>query len=181
MSTPARHPIIEEDLRQIAAADLPWALLAGKTVLVTGANGFLPAYMVETLLYRNEHAAGPATQVIGLVRNRARAEARFAAYRGRPDLRLLVQDVCEPVVLAEPVHFIIHAASQASPKYYGRDPVGTDDHKIDLAFGHKRRSGSVGNDHMGDLFVKKFPGGQPGPLTTGPCLVHINKNIFSGP
>jgi nucleoside-diphosphate-sugar epimerase len=125
MSTPARHPIIEEDLRQIAAADLPWALLAGKTVLVTGANGFLPAYMVETLLYRNEHAAGPATQVIGLVRNRARAEARFAAYRGRPDLRLLVQDVCEPVVLAEPVHCIIHAASQASPKYYGRDPVGT--------------------------------------------------------
>jgi len=125
MSVPARHPVIEEDLRQIAAADLPWSALVGKTVLVTGANGFVPAYMVETLLYRNEHAGGRPTQVIGLVRNHERAKARFAAYRGRADLRLLVQDVCEPVTLSGPVHFIIHAASQASPKYYGKDPVGT--------------------------------------------------------
>ena len=40
-------------------------------------------------------------------------------------MRLLVQDVCEPVALDEPIHFIVHAASQASPKYYGTDPVGT--------------------------------------------------------
>ena len=28
-------------------------------------------------------------------------------------------------MLQEPIHFIVHAASQASPKYYGTDPVGT--------------------------------------------------------
>jgi len=36
-----------------------------------------------------------------------------------------VQDVSAPIQLDLPHHFIIHAASQASPKYYGVDPVGT--------------------------------------------------------
>jgi UDP-glucuronate decarboxylase len=122
---PARHPIIQDDLKAIVGADLPWTVFAGKTVLVSGASGCLPAYMVETLLYLNEHRDRPPTRVIGLVRNRERAEERFAAYRDRPDLHLVTGDVCEPLPVDEPIHFIIHAASQASPKYYGGDPVGT--------------------------------------------------------
>jgi len=112
-------------MRYIASVELAWAEFSGKTVLISGANGFLPAYMAETLLYLNECCDGKPTQVIGLVRNRERAEARFAAYRGRPDLRLLIQDVCDPIALDGPIHFVVHAASQASPKYYGTDPVGT--------------------------------------------------------
>lgn len=121
-----RHPVIEADMAWITAANLPWTSFAGKTVLVSGANGFLPAYMVETLLYLNEHQnrANP-TKVIGLVRNQQRAFERFSAYQGRSDLRFLVQDVCQPVTTNENIDFIIHAASQASPKYYGSDPAGT--------------------------------------------------------
>jgi UDP-glucuronate decarboxylase len=125
MRKPDRHPVVEEDLQYITSLELPWAEFIGKTVLISGANGFLPAYMVETLLYLNELYGAPLIQVIGLVRSRERAQARFRAYHGRSDLRLLVQDVCEPVVLNEPIHVVIHAASQASPKYYGLDPVGT--------------------------------------------------------
>ena len=61
---------------------LPWSRLDGHTVLVTGANGFLPAYMVETILRRNERPGAAATQVLGLVRNPDRAAAR-ALSRGR--------------------------------------------------------------------------------------------------
>jgi UDP-glucuronate decarboxylase len=43
-----RHPIVEEDLGNILKADLPWQQFDGKTVLVTGANGFLPAYLIVT-------------------------------------------------------------------------------------------------------------------------------------
>lgn len=125
MTTSGRHPIVEDDLRRITSCQLPWQEFAGKTVLISGANGFLPAYMVETLLYLNEQRNDPPTRVIGLVRNLERAETRFSVYRGRPDLCFLVQDVCKPVVIDESIHFIIHAASQASPKYYGVDPVGT--------------------------------------------------------
>lgn len=120
-----RSPIITEDLETIASAPLPWDELAGKTVLITGAAGFLPAYMAETLLFLNERRGGSPTRVLGLVRHAQRARARFAAYMDRSDLHLLVGDVSEPLPTSEKIDYIIHAASQASPKYYRTDPVGT--------------------------------------------------------
>jgi len=120
-----RHPVIEEDLKNIITAQLPWHELSGKTILVSGANGMLPAYMVETLLFLNETTFEKKATIIALARNGDKAMRRFAHYRNRSDLRLLVQDVCQPVSMNAPVDVIIHAASQASPKYYGIDPVGT--------------------------------------------------------
>lgn len=120
-----RNKIIQEDLAAITAADLPWERLEGKTVLVTGASGFLPAYLVETLLYLNEVRLRRPVQVIGLVRNEQRARDRFSHYQRRPDLGLLVQDVSAPVNAGRKIDVIIHAASQASPKFYRTDPVGT--------------------------------------------------------
>ncbi len=119
----ARNPIIKEDIERIASSDLPWHHLKGCNILISGASGFLPAYMLETLLYLNEDI-NLGTKIIGLVRNKAKAFKRFSDYRDRNDLKILVQDVCKPLYLKEKVDFIIHAASLASPKYYGRDPVG---------------------------------------------------------
>lgn len=124
-----RHSIVEEDLERILAADLPWNDLDGKVVLVTGAGGFLAAYMVETLLRRNEKAGKTLTQVVGLVRSEDKARRRFAHYAGREDLRFVVGDVSAPLTWNSqsdgPLDMIVHAASQASPKFYGTDPVGT--------------------------------------------------------
>jgi UDP-glucuronate decarboxylase len=125
MGNSLRNSIIEEDLKIITRGDLPWDDFEDATVLVTGANGFLPAYLVETLLYLNEKRQAHPTRVIGLVRNLDRALTRFSAYHDRSDLQWIVQDVCNPIVLDGQVDYIIHAASQASPRYYGIDPVGT--------------------------------------------------------
>lgn len=118
--------VIEHDMQMITSQPLPWENLSGKTVLVTGANGFIPAYIVEVLLWLNERRllAKPVV-VMGLVRNRGKFAARFPGYYDRRDVKLIVQDVCEPLQIDGPVDYIIHAASQASPKYYGSDPVGT--------------------------------------------------------
>ena len=90
-----RHPVIEEDLRRIVSVDLPWGRFSGKTVLITGANGFLPAYMLEVLLYLNE-TARTGVHVIALVRNREKAMRRLGGLIGRSDLTLVVQDVRDP-------------------------------------------------------------------------------------
>lgn len=122
---PAIHPIILEDVDNIiATTPVDWAVLAGKRVLITGASGFLSAYLVETLLHLN-HTQGLDIHITALVRNRENFIQRFAAHLNNPYLHALVQDVTQPIHLSEPHHFIIHAASQASPKYYGIDPVGT--------------------------------------------------------
>ncbi len=120
-----RHAIIEEDLQRIASEGLPWAQFAGKTVLVTGASGMLPAYLVEALLFLNEMRPGQHTHVLALVRDGARAQSRFRHYQSRTDLSFVVQDICAPLGISQHVDFIVHAASQASPRYFGKDPVGT--------------------------------------------------------
>lgn len=116
--------IPEEDFQHIISQKLPWKKLENKTILVTGANGFLPSYIVETLLYLNMKTV-KKTRIIGLVRNKKKAKERFSQYKKRADLKIIIQDVSHPILIKEKVHFIIHAASQASPKYYHVDPVGT--------------------------------------------------------
>jgi nucleoside-diphosphate-sugar epimerase len=116
--------VLEEDLDRICAAPLPWDRLFGKSILVTGANGFVAAYMIESLLRLNERL-GAKIQVIALVRSAEKAMRRFAYLLDRPDLTLLVQDVRTPYSGTKQADFIVHAASQASPKYFGTDPAGT--------------------------------------------------------
>lgn len=120
-----RNNIVEQDLEFIISQPLDWNQLEGKTVIITGANGFLPAYMVETILFLNECKFSNPTKVIGLVRNIEKARQRFIFYAQRADLELIQADVNEPFDSKYPIHFIIHAASQASPKFYSIDPVGT--------------------------------------------------------
>lgn len=122
---PAMRTIVREDLERIVRAPLPWERLEGRTVLVAGAAGFLPAYLVETILHLNDTRFARRAQVVALVRDADRARARFEPHLGRADLRLLVQDVCRPPALAGEVHYVIHAASPASPRFYGAAPAGT--------------------------------------------------------
>jgi len=119
------NPIIRADLERIAAANLPWDALRDKTVLVTGGGGFLAAYLVKSLLsvgrlYKLN------IKVICVARSTQGVDFRLSSYLGSPDLSVVQHDISKPLpcdfLRAD---FIVHSASQASPKYYGIDPVGT--------------------------------------------------------
>ena len=119
-----RNFIVTQDLEEIISEKLPWEKIFGSTILVTGASGILPAYMVETLLYLNETKQANIT-VLGVVRNLEKAQRRFVHYTGRRDLVLIKHDIRMPFTYEGAVDYVIHAAGQASPKFYGADPVGT--------------------------------------------------------
>ncbi|MSR76800.1 MAG: NAD-dependent epimerase/dehydratase family protein [Candidatus Omnitrophica bacterium] len=121
-----RNQIICEDLEFIAKAPIPWKDLEGKNILITGATGFLPAYMIELLLFLNDNFFQKKVQIFALARNKMKVLDRFQNYGKRPDLNFLIQDVCLPIIdEGTRFDFVIHAASLASPKFYGVDPVGT--------------------------------------------------------
>ena len=116
------NKIIKEDISRIIDIFDDWQRFQNKTILISGANGFLPAYLVETFLALDRSYN---TSVIALVRNKQKAEDRFKHLLNHPNLKIFVQDVSEIFDMNDKIDFIIHAASQASPKYYGIDPVGT--------------------------------------------------------
>lgn len=157
------NKIIQEDLATICSYKaVDWDRFNNKTVLVTGANGMLPSYLVYTLLYLTE-IKGYKIKVIALVRNIDKATAKFKHYLNSGFLTLLVQDVASPIDIEGNLDYIIHAASQASPKYYGIDPVGTINANVQgtinvLALAREKHSKSVLYVSSGEVYGKKDDG-----------------------
>jgi UDP-glucuronate decarboxylase len=114
--------IVKDDIDSILSKIDNGLYFLDKTILVSGASGFLPAYIVETLLCANSSGK---IKVIALVRNISKARIRFKHWLHDNRLEIIQHDVTIPFVTNCNIDFIIHAASQASPKFYGVDPVGT--------------------------------------------------------
>lgn len=119
------NKVIKEDIEGIIAGFSDLAVFRNKVVLISGASGFLPAYMVDVLLHLNAIDKGFNVKVIALVRNLDKAYKRFAHLLQNVNLEIIKHDVCLPFSSTRKINFIVHAASQASPKFYGSDPVGT--------------------------------------------------------
>ena len=117
--------IIEEDINTICNENLDWAQLSDKNILVTGANGMLASYLIESILFLVKYGKIKNVSIIALMRDNEKAKLRFKNYLSEPCLRFIIQDVCDPIDIPDRINIIIHAASPASPKYYGIDPVGT--------------------------------------------------------
>lgn len=118
---------IARDTAEVLSRELPWQALSGARVAVSGAAGFLGAHLVAALLglHRAGRVAEPV-RVLGLVRDVAAARARWGSLFDQPGLELQACDLaqlCTPD-LSGCTH-VFHAASPASPRRYGPDPVGT--------------------------------------------------------
>jgi dTDP-glucose 4,6-dehydratase/UDP-glucuronate decarboxylase len=131
--------IIREDAEQIVD-DLsgPMTALKGTTMLVTGASGFLCSHFLETIAAFNE-SARPGCRVLAVDNFRTGLPERLSWIQGRRDMELRQCDASQPFDPGEPVDWIIHGASIASPPVYRQFPLETIDvnvngtrHMLDL-------------------------------------------------
>lgn len=117
-------PVFEEDVQSIAASDLPWSKYRQQRVLVTGASGMIPMYIVGALLAANEKH-DLKLHVTGMVRNVEKARQRFGSALERDDFTLLEQDVISLQSFSVPFETVFHGASPARPSLHKSSPVTT--------------------------------------------------------
>lgn len=112
--------VYRESLRKaldILPADLPKTA----TVLVTGVTGLIGSAVADVLLASNEFR-GTKFRVLAAGRSAERIRERFGT---RPDLEPVAYDATDAEVPAFKADSVIHAASNASPDRYMREPVET--------------------------------------------------------
>lgn len=117
----------------------------GKTILLSGARGFLGRYLAETFGYLNRKRLRHPCRVIA-TDNLITAGALGRDVRDKDGVTFLKHDVIEPMRVKKPLHFILHVAGIASPYYYRAYPLETLDvavtgtrHMLELARQHKAR------------------------------------------
>lgn len=119
------NPVIQQDLRLIASSTLDWTLLSGSNILVSGGSGLLGSYLVKSLLAASD-LLDLRLHVICVTRSVSSVKKRLADFLTHQRLTVVIHDISHPLPGNFPAaDSVIHAASQASPKYYSTDPVGT--------------------------------------------------------
>ena len=85
-----------------------------KKFLITGANGLIGSYLVDYLSFTG-------AKVYAMSRSIDKLKFRF----NNQNIKLIEQDLNEPLKINNKFDYIIHAASNAHPLAFSQDPVGT--------------------------------------------------------
>ena len=110
----AEMTLYQQDLhRVVRLLELPQE----GNVLITGATGLIGGTLTDMLMQHSR------CQVYALGRNRQRALQRFAHYCHDERFHFMEHDICEPLTTDTDFHYIIHAASPASPNFFQQQPV----------------------------------------------------------
>lgn len=115
------NKVLKEDLEAIIEENISWEKLKGRTVLITGASGMIGIYMLQVLTLLNERY-DYNIRVIAMLRN---AKKLPEEVREREDVEIIIHDVTERLEVPGDVHYVIHAASPASPLIMQNQPVET--------------------------------------------------------
>ncbi len=118
------NPIISKDMMEIDAGLPEKEMLYNKSIFISGASGMIASYLIAYLIWLNE-TCGARIQIFAGIRNKEKAINRYGEYLGKKYFHLIQSDVLEDLPDNLFLDYIIHAASLASPQYYGKQPVET--------------------------------------------------------
>ena len=116
--------IFLEDINNIAGELKEfYSEIEGKTILIAGGRGFLGTYFTNVLSKINETLSIPMKIIVldSLITSKDKENSND------PNIEFLEQDISKIFEIKDDVHYIIHAASIASPPTYRKFPIKTVD------------------------------------------------------
>ena len=115
-----------KDLSYVLELNMPWNMLKGKSLLLSGATGMIGSFFVDVILEKNNQDGLNCT-VFALGRNEEKARTRFCKYVDDPHFVFIPYDVKLPLIRddLDTVDYVLHLASNTHPMLYATDPIGT--------------------------------------------------------
>jgi len=124
--------MIHSDIEEIFSRLKPTLQkMSGKTVVMTGAGGFLGRYFTALLKYSNDHSEGSPIRVLALD-NYITSNRSDVSDQLDPNFEWIYGDASIASQLPEKFDFIIHAAGIASPQHYRANPLATIDVAVNV-------------------------------------------------
>lgn len=117
------NKLYREDLNTIIE-DNDFNLLMNSSILVTGASGMIGSVIIDTLLLSNE-LLNLNIKIFALSRDEKSLIKRFKSNVNNPLFNIILNDINKPLETNYNFDYVIHAASNAYPKAFSLDPVGT--------------------------------------------------------
>lgn len=119
------NPFYQEELKKIINnSNIEWKKFDNKTILITGSTGMIGSFLVDTIMLRNKFFNSNITVVANAL-NIDSIKNRFNEYINDKNFEILIQNVIDPLNTKYSINYIIHAASNAYPELFDKDPVGT--------------------------------------------------------
>jgi nucleoside-diphosphate-sugar epimerase len=155
---PSSQDVVSGDLTYIGEnLREEFGRMAGKNLLIVGGGGFLGYYLVQSVLQWNHGRRGPDQVRLTVYDNFIRGvPAWLTRLQAGGGVRLERHDIREPLpARAGDFHYLVHAASIASPAYYRKYPIETIDANVTgfrNLLEYCRRQQEVGRPVEGLLF-----------------------------
>lgn len=122
--------VIKEDIKEIIKEfEKDLYKLEGKTILITGGNGLIPSYIIDTIALFNERLDKPV-KIIVMNKNPTTINSRLGYLLQDPNVHFITHDVGKKFDVVGKPNIIIHAASRANPTAFLEDPIDTIDANV---------------------------------------------------
>jgi len=125
--------VIKDDIQHIIEeiGEPLRAAFKDRTILVTGASGFLCSYLVDVLAEMNLRHADQNTHIIAIDNGVTGEFSRLSHLLDRSDVEFIQHDITQPwEPTRDTIDYIVHGASIASPMVYRQYPLETLDANV---------------------------------------------------
>lgn len=119
----------QQELEENCRKNLDYNAFYNSNILITGANGLIGSYLVDTFLKMND-LLDLQLHVTALCRSRHKGNKRFANYLDRTDFELVIGDVGRQETYVQSKwygqwDYMVHGAGNSHPQAFASQPVET--------------------------------------------------------